>query len=218
MKNPFDFFDAIYCINLDERPDRWEHSKKQFDVLNISDRVKRFSAIKPIKDSRWDRPTSWKNSARYPLTGAVGCAESHKAIIKIAKENKYKNVMVFEDDFTIEDNWKDNLSSAISDLKHYDIFYLGYTLHNAENLIVPAGKNLCKCKSNRKRGIHRTLALAYNHTIYDKLIKNIDPFNWKTFGRQGHVDKYYARNRQIKKYFVNPKLFRPDSSFESDIS
>ena len=24
MKNPFDFFDEIYCINLDHRTDRWK--------------------------------------------------------------------------------------------------------------------------------------------------------------------------------------------------
>ena len=26
---PFDFFDAIFCINLDKRPNRWESAQKE---------------------------------------------------------------------------------------------------------------------------------------------------------------------------------------------
>ena len=29
----FDYFDAIYCINLDKRPDRWEWVKKEFEKI-----------------------------------------------------------------------------------------------------------------------------------------------------------------------------------------
>ena len=46
MSNPLDFFDAIYCINLDERTDRWEHCLTEFEKLGISERVIRFSAIR----------------------------------------------------------------------------------------------------------------------------------------------------------------------------
>ena len=42
----FDFFDEIYCINLDIRIDRWEHAQKEFEKLGILNRVIRFSAIK----------------------------------------------------------------------------------------------------------------------------------------------------------------------------
>ena len=30
------FFDMIYCINLDDRVDRWDESKKEFDRLGIN--------------------------------------------------------------------------------------------------------------------------------------------------------------------------------------
>ena len=49
MSNPLDFFDAIYCINLDERTDRWKHCLIEFKKLGISDRVIRFSAILHIR-------------------------------------------------------------------------------------------------------------------------------------------------------------------------
>ena len=35
MDNPLDFFDAIYCINLDERVDRWKHCLIEFEKLNL---------------------------------------------------------------------------------------------------------------------------------------------------------------------------------------
>jgi hypothetical protein len=50
MKNPFDYFDAIYCINLDRRTDRWEAVKREFAKIDILDRVIRFSAIETPKN------------------------------------------------------------------------------------------------------------------------------------------------------------------------
>ena len=51
--------------------------------------------------------------------------------------------------------------------------------------------------SHRKKGIHRTLSLAYNESSFDYLIKNIDSFRHRRFGRQGHVDKFYSRCKII---------------------
>ena len=44
--NPFDFFEEIYCINLDHRTDRWKLAQEEFDQLGILGKVQRFSAIK----------------------------------------------------------------------------------------------------------------------------------------------------------------------------
>ena len=77
--NSFDYFDEIYCINLDSRPDRWQHAQLEFKKAGIEDRVQRFSAIK-------------ENDGR------VGVIKSNLAIVKMAKEKNLKNVLVFEDD------------------------------------------------------------------------------------------------------------------------
>lgn len=37
--SPLDFFAAIYCLNLDERPDRWEAARRRFAMLGIAGRV-----------------------------------------------------------------------------------------------------------------------------------------------------------------------------------
>jgi GR25 family glycosyltransferase involved in LPS biosynthesis len=221
MSNPFDYFDAIYCINLDERPDRWEHCVKQFEILGIADRVKRFSAIKPIHDERWHRPTPWgKGKYAYPLRGAVGCAESHKALITIAKEQNLKNIMVFEDDFVVLENWKENLANSISELQNHrwHNFYLGYHLQRVGvRMEIKHGEHLSRCVAKKHRGIQLTTALAYNSTIFDYLIKNINSFNHRECGREGHVDKYYASNRKIMKYFAKPEIVTQNHDLGSDI-
>ena len=62
---------------------------KQFEILEISKKVKRFSAIKPTHDERWNRSVPWgKGKYAYPLKGAVGCADSHKTIIKDCQRKK----------------------------------------------------------------------------------------------------------------------------------
>ena len=220
MNNPFDYFDAIYCINLDERTDRWEHSLKQFEKLGISDRVERFSAIRPEMDERWDRWVPWGNQWKYPLVGAVGASGSHKAVIQLAKERGLDNVLVFEDDFVVLDNWEENVKCALDDLSSHKwhLFYLGYHLQKTQGMERSWGRCLRQCHSKRKRGIQLAVGLAYNSSIFDYLIEKIDPFNYQRFGRQGHIDKFYSRTRYIKKFFVQPMVVEPDWSFGSDVN
>jgi glycosyl transferase family 25 len=87
----WEFIDKIIYINLDHRQDRRDIMKKFFDKGNIpEDKVIRFSAIKR------------KN-------GALGCVESHGEVIKLAKRNEWKNVLILEDDLqwlNLDDGYK----------------------------------------------------------------------------------------------------------------
>ncbi|MEI6710981.1 MAG: glycosyltransferase family 25 protein [bacterium] len=85
MKDFFSHFEAIYCINLDRRTDRWEVAQKEFKKAGILDRVIRFSAFET------------------PKKGAAGCLLSHRTIVQIAKERGWENVLVFEDDIEFID-------------------------------------------------------------------------------------------------------------------
>ena len=75
MKNPFDYFNKIFLINLDKRTDRWESAQKELDKIGILERTKRFSAIENT------------------ISGAQGCSASHLGIINHAKESELKNVL-----------------------------------------------------------------------------------------------------------------------------
>ena len=73
--------DAIVYINLDTRMDRASELLEQISRLRIPiSKLHRFSAI-------------------LAKPGAVGCSASHLQVLKMARDKKWKNVLVLEDDF-----------------------------------------------------------------------------------------------------------------------
>jgi len=76
----WEFVDKFIYINLDSREDRREIMQKFFDEGKIPpEKVERFSAI------RREKPE-------------LGCLESHTEVLRIAKRNGWKNVLILEDD------------------------------------------------------------------------------------------------------------------------
>lgn len=77
-----DKIDHFIYINLDKRADRKAHMEQEFTNLSIP----------PEKITRI--------SAHYNPTNGIGCMQSHIDALKLARSNNYKNVWIFEDDFT----------------------------------------------------------------------------------------------------------------------
>lgn len=76
----WEFIDKIVYINLDHREDRRKIMKDFFEKGQIpEDKVIRFPAIQTSK-------------------GCIGCLRSHTAVLQMAKDNKWKNVLILEDD------------------------------------------------------------------------------------------------------------------------
>ena len=69
------YFDKVYCVNLDKRVDRWNECLNEFQKHNIT--VERFSALDG---------TLLDNSTTL-LPGQLGCKLSHLSIIEQAKNN-----------------------------------------------------------------------------------------------------------------------------------
>jgi len=63
LSSPFHFLDAIYCVNPDRQPDRWEAMERRFRELGIARRVRRFAA------------------ADTPSNHQIGRALSHRRVI-----------------------------------------------------------------------------------------------------------------------------------------
>ena len=57
------YFDKVYCINMDKRPDRWEQAQIEFKKLGIENDVIRWSGVENED-------------------GNLGCTLSHLSIIK----------------------------------------------------------------------------------------------------------------------------------------
>jgi len=101
-----DFFDGIYCVNLDHRNDKWEDCKKDFDAIGCN--LERFSAINGFEAGippQMPNPNFEIAGLRgfSPMRpGQVGCLLSHLGIIRLAISQGMKNVMIVEDDVAFD--------------------------------------------------------------------------------------------------------------------
>ena len=80
----------IYCINLDDKVDRWESMESQFKYWEIEDYT-RISAY----DGRDGRDLGEILKGKYPdgmSSGEVGCVTSHLKALKHFLENLFKSV------------------------------------------------------------------------------------------------------------------------------
>lgn len=154
------FFKDSYVINTAKREDRRQSFESMLLRANIGV-VKRFEAIVDIKDS------------------AYGCAQSHLAIIRIAKERGLENILIFEDDAQFVESFSKQIEPALTELAQLDwnFFYLG------GRMISPAKR----ISSNLARVgmVYTTHAYAVNHTMYDEILK----YN---HSRDTAIDVYYA--------------------------
>jgi len=145
MDNSFDFFENIYCINLDRRTDRWEEVQKEFEKIGILDRVNRFSAIEHED-------------------GRIGLIKSFLELFKMAKSKKMKNILIFEDDVKFINNPVENLKKSLSQIGelNWGMLYLGANTHQRLIKIKP---NLCLLKN-----AYSAHAIVYDEKVYDDII------------------------------------------------
>ena len=171
------YVDCVVYLNLDERLDRKERCEATLNEVGITP----YYRIPAIKDD----------------IGQRGCALSHYNIIKHAKENKYKNILIFEDDFGINDTttFKSNLLSTLKQIETHKLnphmVYLGGTLISNKNQKIDA--NLFKLGPTKA-----THSYIIYENLYDVILDRYDNINvyddrlWSGPHRM-FIDVYYAR-------------------------
>jgi GR25 family glycosyltransferase involved in LPS biosynthesis len=158
------YFDRIYCINLDDRPDRWRYISSHLARFALRKKIKRFSAIDIRKDAMfWEHEKL--QAGNFSLLANCGCILSHRRIIEMARQSGLRNVLVFEDDVKILESNIGNIGRSLSALEKldWDIFYLGATYLFS---LQPVGDFLV----NVSKGAYATHAIAYNRSIFDKVL------------------------------------------------
>jgi glycosyl transferase family 25 len=160
------YFDKIFCINLDRRTDRWDNVSKLFERNGLV--IEKHSAFDGKKELTLPYPSSAE------LAGTI----SHRDVILKAKELGLKNVLVFEDDVEFEDN----INEKFNIIKNYipndwDMIYFG---GNHVGGLIQVNEYFFRCL--------RTYALhmyAVNEKCYDLLIKYLsDKIKWVLEGKQ----------------------------------
>lgn len=152
-----EYFDHIYCLNLDRHSDRWYIMENKFNSLNIN--AHRFSAVDgdKLRD---------KVLIKQPKLNKyeIGCKLSHYNIIKDAKKNNYKRILIFEDDVIFTLNFNNLFNEYINKIENWKLFYLGYSQHywNDIDYLTP---NILKSSK-----IDGTFAYAIDSSIYDDIL------------------------------------------------
>jgi len=189
------YFDKIFCINLDSRPDRWKEVQKEFVKNKII--VERISSIRG-SDLGIDFPSEIKE-------GAVGCSLSHLFSFKYAKQMKFDNFLLLEDDVIFEKDVNSIFSNISPQIPvDWDMLYLGGQHYHGMNL-VQISENIFKCEYTLS-----THSVAFRHTVYDRFINSLVDITKP-------CDVHYAKShREINSYVIIPHLTWQSQSF-SDV-
>ena len=89
----------IYCINLDDQPERWEYMENQFKYWEIENYT-RVSAYDGREDDLSDII-----KGRYPdmmSSGEIGCTTSHLKALKMFLETDEPYCILMEDDVSLD--------------------------------------------------------------------------------------------------------------------
>jgi len=187
LQNPFNRFDALRCINLDDRPDRYAAVDKRFEKIGISRLVKRFPAIKT------------------PENHHIGCALSHRAIIADARQRGLQNILIFEDDAIFHDQIMEFMPAVMDELENtdWDILYLGGHIWGqtfdkllGSNVFLDAGL------------LTASPAYALNHSIFDRILGELptDHEAMAEWLEQHHGIDQYLGKLKAKKLLTEPML------------
>lgn len=192
----WEFVDKVVYINLDHRQDRRDIMAKFFQEGHIPpEKVQRLSAIKHRR-------------------GDTGCTLTHAAVLRLAKENKWKNVLILEDDL----EWLD--------------FEAGYK--KLEELVSKPDWNVVmltgwygKFNFPRVYASGNSGAYLVNSNYYDKLLRNREEAirglsSWKKWTTsvtwKWNTDVYWCRlMTQDVWYAVYPCICHQTNTY-SDVS
>lgn len=159
MKTINEYYDNIFCINLDRRTDRWEECLIEFAKHNLN--VKRFSAIDGV--SLFGLPGLTK--------GNIGAIYSHRAVIQYAKDNNFENILILEDDVEFHNDINRIFFEFIQEVPcDWDMLFFGAN-HSENNIWM--SEPLIKITDH----VYKIIRSYANHcyvvreNVYDKLIE-----------------------------------------------
>ncbi len=190
-----DFFDKIYCINLDRRPDRWVECQTEFDKLNLI--VERVSAIDG---------TNITNNTRLK-NGALALSLTVNNIIADAIEKKYNKILILEDDI----EFTENINVFNEEIKHlpsdWDLLYFGgnHNLHAGASAPIPVNDYF-----RRLHNTYSTHAIGINSSGF-KLIEEKIRLAIK------EIDVLYAEIQKTNNVYCFNKLLATQRDSFSDI-
>jgi GR25 family glycosyltransferase involved in LPS biosynthesis len=208
MKSICSYFDKVYCINLEERTDRWDSCLEKFKEYGIVN-FKRFEGIKV------------NGNLSSKKLGQIGCSASFYNILKDARDKNYNNILILEDDFNFtvsKDEMSEALGKAFEEMpKDWDMFYLGANIVNEimHNPIEKYSENLFKLNS-----AYTTHSICFSKNSFDKILNFFQSEeNWveNLMTNYESIDVFFAKDFHIanKCFIWKDLLCLQEPSFSS---
>jgi len=194
------YFDQVYVINLDSRPDRMKQVNELLSQYKIN--YKRISGVY-LKDKYTDVINKKTNTSSL---GHLGCILSHVKCCKDALDNNYNKILVLEDDITFIENHINiiNFQKLYNEIQTIDwnIFYLGATFNSK---LIPLTPHIDKPSGE----VWGTQSIGYNKNTIMEITSKIpsDPDYYMVQNRlEGlfPIDVIYDRSFKKNRVVVNP--------------
>jgi GR25 family glycosyltransferase involved in LPS biosynthesis len=106
--------DKVVYINLQKRQDRRQHIEDLLSTYEIE--AQRFEAIEHEN-------------------GLYGCGQSHLAVLRLARDNGWKNVLILEDDILFnlpKQDFEQDIERLFTEGPEFDVFMLDINLQQSE--------------------------------------------------------------------------------------
>lgn len=131
--------DAAYCLSLPRRADRRQRAAAEFHAAGLEGSVAFFDAI---DGAALDHP-------RAVSDGQAGCAASHLAALRAAREAGHRHVLIFEDDVDLVPDFLNRMTTSLARCPAtYDLCYVGALCVEAwGNYLLPCDEHLARVGS-----------------------------------------------------------------------
>jgi GR25 family glycosyltransferase involved in LPS biosynthesis len=173
--SPWSFFDRLYCISLETRPDRRESARREFSRIGILDRV---AFILVQKD---------------PEDPCRGIFESHRLCMERALADGARNLVIFEDDVIFRRYDPETLSACLRHLsggEGWDMLFFGCLTRGIARTGCPGLKQvryhaLTHAYALTRERARTVVGLAWTGVPYDLVLRGME-------GRYFGVSPFFA--------------------------
>lgn len=182
--NLWNYFDKIYCINLEKDIEKKKNVENICKKLDIP-----ITFFKAIKDDISDK----------------GCLLSHREIYNLALKNGYEKILIFEDDIIPSRYKQDDLKNCIDFMKEYswDIFYFGS---------VPSIFSYCQKKIKKIKNIYSIRGICtHAYALNKNALSILKDIEWSP---NSPLDYIIRSNPILKSYAVYPSFFYQDTGYK----
>ncbi len=173
------FFDRVYCINLDRRPDRWQ---RFLDGVPSDWPFAKVERVAAIDGNQVPAPDWWR-----PTAGAWGCYRTHHRLIEQALNEGLESILILEDDALFGSKFAGDVKRFLGRVPDdWGMLYFGGQ-HLKADRVPPRSINEEVCVPHN---VNRTHAYALRGSTMEAVYRHLSSDRWQ----QGHhVDHHLGR-------------------------